>query len=168
MSPILDDKTVEFVSRGPEQTRRIGARLGQLLKGGETLCLEGNLGAGKTVLAQGIGRGWGAANPLISPTFVLVRQHQRPAGDQMLLHVDFYRLEDSSRVWGLGLEEWLENPDVVTMIEWPERAMEILPQERLWIHLDIVGDTRRHLLITAQGDQYVELLYEFRQSAFGV
>ena len=46
--------------------------------------------------------------------------------------------------------------------------MVILPQERLWIHLDIVGDTRRHLLITAQGDQYVELLYEFRQSAFGV
>ena len=168
MAPILDDKTVEFVSRGPEQTRRIGARLGQLLRGGETLCLEGNLGAGKTVLAQGIGRGWGTAAPLISPTFVLVRQHLRPAGDQLLLHVDFYRLEKPEEAWGLGLEDWLENPDVVMMVEWPERALEILPEERLWIHLDIADDTRRHLLITAQGDPYVDLLYEFRQSAFGV
>lgn len=168
MTPILDDQSLEFVSRNADQTRRLGARLGQLLEGGEVVCLEGQLGAGKTVLAQGIGRGWGATDRLISPTFVLMRQHRRPTGDQLLLHVDFYRLQGEEDAVGLGLEDWMGSPEVVVLIEWPDRAPGILPQERLWIRLSAAGQGRRRLLFTAQGPAYQKLLREFRQIAFGV
>jgi tRNA threonylcarbamoyladenosine biosynthesis protein TsaE len=168
MPPILDEHSLEFISRDEEQTRRLGARLGSLLRGGEVICLEGPLGAGKTVLAQGIGRGWGVVEPLISPTFVLVRQHSRPTGDQLLLHVDFYRLEGAQEAQGLGLEEWLGDPRAVAVIEWPERAMAALPTERLWVRLGILDETRRSLLFTAQGPVHLDLLRAFRHVAFGV
>jgi len=168
MTPILDDRSLEFISRSPEQTRRVGARLGQLLRGGEVICLEGPLGAGKTVLAQGIGRGWGAATPLTSPSFVLIREHRRPTGDQVLLHMDFYRLENPAEALGLGLEDWLGDPEVVVLIEWPERAMDLLPLERLWVRLEFADTERRRLLFTAEGAPYAKLLQAFRRAAFGV
>ena len=168
MAPILDDRSLEFISRGPEQTRRLGARLGQLLQGGEVICLEGPLGAGKTVLAQGIGRGWGAVDPIVSPTFVLIREHRRSADRQRLLHVDFYRLEEPEEAWGLGLQDWMGEPEIVTVVEWPERALEVLPEERLWVRLEFADPTRRRLLFTAHGPSYLPLLRAFRRAAFGV
>lgn len=168
MAPILDDRSLEFISRSPEQTRRVGARLGQLLRGGEVICLQGPLGAGKTVLAQGIGRGWGATTTLASPSFVLIREHRRPAGDQVLLHIDFYRLEDPQEVLGLGLDDWLGDADVVALIEWPERAAPFLPPERMWVRLEFADTDRRRLLFTADGPSYVDLLQAFRHAAFGV
>jgi len=168
MTPILDDRSLEFISRSPAQTRRLGARLGKLLRGGEVICLEGRLGAGKTVLAQGIGHGWGAVTPLISPSFVLMREHRRPSGDQKLLHADFYRLEGVEEAWNLGLQDWMGEPDAVVVIEWPERAGTILPPQRLWVRLDLAEERRRHLLFTAHGSSYLALLREFRRDAFGV
>jgi tRNA threonylcarbamoyladenosine biosynthesis protein TsaE len=167
MAPILDERSLEFVSRTAEQTRRLGARLGRLLEGGEVICLEGPLGAGKTVLAQGIGRGWGATDRLISPSFVLIRQHRRPADDQLLLHVDFYRLHGMD-VAGLGLEDWLESPEAVVVVEWPERAPQVFPEDRLRIRLSFADTDRRRLLFTACGPAHEELLRRFRQKAFGV
>ncbi len=132
------------------------------------ICLQGALGAGKTVLAQGIGRGWGSATPLVSPSFVLVREHRRPTGDQILLHVDFYRLEDPREALGLGLEDWLGAPDVVALIEWPERAMDVLPSERMWVRLEFIDTEQRRLLFTAEGPSYQDLLRAFRRATFGV
>jgi tRNA threonylcarbamoyladenosine biosynthesis protein TsaE len=97
-----------------------------------------------------------------------MRQHERPTGDQVLLHVDFYRLERSEEAWNLGLGDWLNDPRAVMIIEWPERALEILPAERLWIQLDCEDHDRRRLLFSAEGQSYEELLQEFRQTAFGV
>lgn len=168
MTPILDDHSLEFVSRSAEQTTRLGAALGQLLRGGEVVCLEGPLGAGKTVFAQGVGRGWGAVTPLISPSFVLIREHRRASGSQRLLHADFYRLENAQEAWGLGLEDWLGDPGVTVVIEWPERATAILPQERLWVRLELTDESRRHLLFTAHGASTLALLRAFRRAAFGV
>ncbi len=168
MNPILDERSLEFISRSPEQTLRLGAHLGYLLQGGEVICLEGPLGAGKTVLAQGIGRGWGAVSPLTSPSFILVREHQRPGDPQRLLHVDFYRLEGPEEAVGLGLEDWMGEPDAVVIIEWPDRAPQVIPPERLWVRLDMSGENLRRLLFTAEGDAYLPLLQQFRRAAFGV
>lgn len=175
MSPILDQRSLEILTRGAEQTRRVGVHLGHLLRGGEVVCLEGPLGVGKTVLAQGIGEGWGSTTPLLSPSFVLIREHRRATDAQRLLHVDFYRLQGEADAQGLGLEEWLEDPGTVVLIEWPERAPGLLPPQRLWVRLEFTDDggaepsglSRRRLLFTAHGEAYLPLLRALRRAVFG-
>jgi len=163
---ILDEHTLEFISRSPEQTRRVGARLGELLLGGELICLEGDLGAGKTTLAQGIATGWGVTGPVRSPTFILINEFHRPGDRHKLFHVDLYRINSAGEAWALGLEDiWMSSG--VCIIEWPERAQDILPAERLWIRLTTLDDTRRMLRLTAEGESYQMLLENFRYAAFG-
>ena len=84
--PILDDHTLDFVSKSPEQTRRIGIRLGGLLQPGDLICLQGDLGAGKTTLVQGIAQGWGALDSVSSPTFVLVNVYRRADEMRFVAH----------------------------------------------------------------------------------
>jgi len=107
MAPILDERTLEFLSRSPDQTQRLGARLGALLQGGDVICLEGTLGSGKTCLAQGIGRGWGIGQTLISPTFVLVREYSRPDKPLQFYHIDLYRISGAEEA--LGGWEWMNS-----------------------------------------------------------
>ncbi|HEX6386596.1 MAG TPA: tRNA (adenosine(37)-N6)-threonylcarbamoyltransferase complex ATPase subunit type 1 TsaE, partial [Anaerolineae bacterium] len=81
---ILDKWTLDFVSNSVEQTVRLGVRLGELLQGRDLLCLSGELGVGKTALARGVGRGWGTALRVTSPTFVLVNEYPRVSDGRIL------------------------------------------------------------------------------------
>ncbi len=165
--PILDEHTLEFVSGSPEQTRRLGARLGELLRGGELICLEGELGAGKTCFAQGIGLGWGVGQSLRSPTFTLINEWKRPDDDMRLYHVDMYRVEGAAEAWALGLDEvW--NGANVCVVEWPERIKSLLPSEHLWVRLNVIDDTRRRQVFTPHGTHYENLLKQFKRATFGV
>lgn len=167
---LLEEYMLEFMSRGAEQTQRLGARLGTLLQGGDVICLEGPLGSGKTCLTQGIGRGWGAQQQLVSPSFVLVREYDRAGDQQRLYHVDLYRVSDAEEVWRLGLDEFLGSEHAVTVIEWAERAESLIPAEHLWITLAFVERadlSRRHLCFSAHGRRHRDLLHEFRRLAFG-
>lgn len=168
MSPILDAHSIECPSHSPEQTRRLGVRLGELLRAGDLVCLEGALGAGKTCLAQGIGRGCGVAESLISPTFTLIHEYKRPQDGLFLYHVDLYRIADAREALGLGLGDYVEDELAVTLIEWPERARELLPEEKLWVLIRHIEGRRRILLFSAQGARYEALLNAFRKRAFGV
>jgi tRNA threonylcarbamoyladenosine biosynthesis protein TsaE len=165
--PILDPNVVEFVSGSPAQTARLGERLGKLLRGGEVICLEGNLGAGKTCLAQGIGRGWGAASDLTSPTFTLIHELRRTQDKTRLYHVDLYRIEKEAEAWMLGLTDLMDSTASI-LIEWPERAASLLPPDRLWIKLEFLDDTRRRLSFGATDGVHLELLNKFKKSAFGI
>jgi tRNA threonylcarbamoyladenosine biosynthesis protein TsaE len=167
MAPILDEHTLEFLSRSPDQTQRLGARLGALLQGGDVICLEGPLGSGKTCLAQGIGRGWGVSQTLISPTYVLVREYARPAEPVRLYHVDLYRVSGVDEALGLGMDEFVGDERAVCVIEWAERARTAMPPERLWVRLEFSDWTRRALCFEAQGERHTALLREFRRGAFG-
>ncbi|MBN1977466.1 MAG: tRNA (adenosine(37)-N6)-threonylcarbamoyltransferase complex ATPase subunit type 1 TsaE [Anaerolineae bacterium] len=167
MAPILDEHTLEFVSRSPEQTRRLGARLGALLKGGEVICLEGSLGSGKTCLAQGIGRGWGVSQTLISPTFVLVREYAHPGDAVTLYHVDLYRISGTEEALTLGVDEFLGDKHAICVIEWAERSRSLMPEEHLWVQLEFADPMRRAMYFTAQGERHTALLQEFRHVAFG-
>lgn len=167
MAPILDERTLEFVSRSPEQTRRLGARLGALLNGGEVVCLEGSLGSGKTCLAQGIGRGWGVSQTLISPSFVLVREYTRPRDAVKLYHVDLYRISGAQEALTLGIDEFVGDKQAICVIEWAERSRSLMPDEHLWVQLEFADPMRRAMYFTAQGEYHTALLREFRQAAFG-
>ncbi len=98
---------------------------------------------------------------------MLVREHRRASDSQRLLHVDFYRLQDPQEARGLGLEDWLEEADTVVVVEWPERAMEILPPQRLWVRMEFANGGRRRLLFVAQGETYLPLLHTLRRAIFG-
>jgi tRNA threonylcarbamoyladenosine biosynthesis protein TsaE len=165
--PILASTTVEFLSGSPAQTASIGERLGKRLAGGEVICLEGQLGAGKTCFAQGLGRGWGATADLTSPTFTLIHELRRTADRQRLYHVDLYRLESEREAWMLGLSDLMDSTATV-LIEWPERAPSLLPPDRLWIKLDLVDDTRRRLTFTPSGPRHQALLAALKRDAFGI
>lgn len=164
---ILDERTLDFISSGYEQTVRLGVRLGELLVPGDLICLSGELGSGKTALAQGIGRGWGTTYRITSPTFTLVNEYPRLHDGQILYHIDCYRLENTADIITAGLEDIVE-PGRTLMIEWPERIEALLPVQRLWIGLRYVDDTRRGLRIKAEGERPETLLKRFKQSAFGV
>ena len=162
--PILDAHTLEFFSRSPEQTRRVGMRLGGLLRPGDIVCLQGELGAGKTTLVQGLAQGWGSLDPVSSPTFIIVNMYRRP-DDGHLFHMDAYRLDSAPEAAEIDLDEMLAQGAL--LIEWPERIQAILPGERMWISFEYVAEENRQMLIRATGARYDDLLAELRQDLFG-
>ncbi|MCU0519111.1 MAG: tRNA (adenosine(37)-N6)-threonylcarbamoyltransferase complex ATPase subunit type 1 TsaE [Anaerolineae bacterium] len=165
--PILTKDTLEFISRSPDQTLRVGARLGRYLGGGDIMALEGDLGSGKTVFAQGVGMGWGSTTRLVSPTYVLMRRHRRHQDALELYHIDLYRLTTAAEVEMLGLDEIVGSPGAVSLVEWPERHMGLLSDDRLWIHLRILDEYRRSLVFQAQGERHQMILNSFRQELTG-
>ena len=162
--PILDSHTLEFFSRSPVQTRRLGIRLGALLRVGDLVCLSGELGAGKTTLVQGIAQGWGSLDPVSSPTFVLCNQYRRPDGT-LLHHLDAYRLNCAYEGEDLDLDLMIETGALV--VEWAERIQSVLPADHLSIKLRWVADEQRDMVFLPHGARYERLLADFRRQSFG-
>lgn len=164
---ILTDQSLDFISSSMQQTMRLGVRLGELLEPRAALCLIGDLGTGKTVLARGVGRGWGTAIRVTSPTFTIVNQYPRMHDNRVLFHIDCYRLESDSDVISAGIEDVLLLEGAF-MIEWAERILDWLPDDRLHIEMSHMDETRRKMRFNATGERSTELLKAFRLSAFGV
>jgi tRNA threonylcarbamoyladenosine biosynthesis protein TsaE len=142
---------MKVVSRSVEETRALGEELGRdVLRAGDVVILSGELGTGKTALAQGVGRGLGVDGPVVSPTFTLVRQYE---GRIPLCHVDVYRLERVSEFHELGIEEQLD--ESVTLIEWGEVAGSAVPADRLEVRLT-AGATpdERIIELVLQGESW--------------
>ena len=143
----------------PEETYAIGQLLGSLLLPGQVVCLFGELGAGKTRFAQGVARGLGVAAPVTSPTFTLINEYN---GRCPVYHMDFYRLSDPLELEDLGYAEYFYGAGV-TLIEWPERAMELLPEARLDVIIRLAADPgdnfdHREICFEPHGDAYASLL----------
>jgi tRNA threonylcarbamoyladenosine biosynthesis protein TsaE len=148
--------TVELVSTSPEQTRGIGERLGRLLRPGDVVLLNGDLGAGKTTLTQGIAAGFGVSEYVQSPTFTLVAEHEGASG-RRLYHLDLYRLQDAADLESFGYEQYIDPVDGVSVIEWPERAGTWLPDAYLLIDFAIAGPSERRLRLETCGEHSFEL-----------
>lgn len=143
-------------SGSPAETRRIGGRLARLLRPGDVVLLQGELGAGKTCLAQGIGAGLGVASRIKSSAFVLLSEYP---GRLTLYLADLYRLGDPQEVADLALEE--SAADGVLAVEWPERAWREMPPERLLVRIESTGERSREMTFEAHGARYEELLAAF-------
>jgi tRNA threonylcarbamoyladenosine biosynthesis protein TsaE len=155
---------MDFFSRSPEQTRRIGTRLGEVLQPGDVICLQGDLGAGKTTFVQGVARGWGSQDSVSSPTFILVNIYRR--GDQArLFHMDAYRLDSTPEAEELDLDTMLVQGAL--LIEWPERIKALVPRERMWIGFEYVDEEEREMKFKSAGKRYDDLLEMIRQAAYG-
>jgi tRNA threonylcarbamoyladenosine biosynthesis protein TsaE len=136
-----------------------------LLQTGDVICLQGELGAGKTTLMQGIVQGWGSLDAVSSPTFVLINIYRRPDATQ-LFHLDAYRLESVPEAEELDIDTLLSQGPLV--VEWPERIEPVLPDERLWMKLDYVAEEHREMQFTTRGERYESLLAALRHAVYGV
>ncbi|MBF6599054.1 MAG: tRNA (adenosine(37)-N6)-threonylcarbamoyltransferase complex ATPase subunit type 1 TsaE [Dehalococcoidia bacterium] len=140
-------------SATPGETRRFGERIGRTLRAGDVVLLSGELGAGKTVLAQGIGRGLGVTDPIKSSSFVIMNEYE---GRLRLFHADLYRLEDPAQVAELALDELAT--DGVLVVEWPERAPQELPAQHLLVELEYGTARTRRIAVSARGARYEALV----------
>lgn len=134
----------------PEQMEDLGVSIAKVLRPGDVVLLEGNLGAGKTTLTRGIGQGLGASGTVQSPTFVLARTHRTKAGPK-LVHVDAYRLASAVELDDLDIE--YERSIVV--IEWPRNFLDGLVSEFLKVEIDRgAADDVRTVTISSQGSRW--------------
>ena len=141
--------TETFISIDAAATQALAARLAAVLRPGDLVLLEGDLGAGKTTLVQGLARGLGVGEAVTSPTFVLMNIYPTNAGFD-LVHVDVYRLERLSEVVDLALPEMLDD-GAVAVVEWGERAEAALPADHLHIRIDVGRGGERSITLDPRG-----------------
>ena len=151
-----------YYTQNPEDTRQLGATLGNYLMAGDVLLLHGTLGAGKTHLTQGIARALGIDGAVRSPTFTLVNVYEQARVP--LYHIDLYRVEGNADLATIGVEDYFEGAGVV-VVEWPENGSVALPASALHIFITPVDDTTRRLAFEAVGARATELLQAFSTSA---
>ena len=166
LTPILTERSFDVITHSPRQTFGVGEQLGRLLQPGDIVCLQGDLGSGKTCLTQGVGAGLGILSTINSPTFVFINEHAPANSGPYLYHVDLYRIVDLFDLLGLGLEDYLYS-NGITVIEWADRAVELIPPERLWIKLSFLDHTKRSLLFEASGAHYMDVLRAMKEELFG-
>ena len=163
--------SLDFISHSPEQTWRVGRRLGQHARAGDLFLLSGTFGAGKTLLTQGLAAGLGVGERVTSPSFTLINEHEGrdAAGARVrLYHVDLYRLEDAAAIASIGLDAVLDDPEGICVVEWPAR-LDLAPAlEHLLIGLYPVSETKRRLTLTPHGAHPAALLGAVKAEAFGV
>ncbi|GAC1568635.1 MAG: tRNA (adenosine(37)-N6)-threonylcarbamoyltransferase complex ATPase subunit type 1 TsaE [Ktedonobacteraceae bacterium] len=166
--------TLDSISHSAAQTQRLGARLGELLSGGELILLNGQLGTGKTTFTQGLAQGMGISVNINSPTFTLLKEYagrvesrpgSPPRTGPALYHFDLYRLDNPEEIIDLGFEEYFDS-DGVCVVEWAERADLYWPTDHLDIRLKMLSETKRGLLFAAIGPRYCELLRQFQKNTY--
>ena len=156
-------RSVRLNTYSPEQTQSIGRIIGEKARPGDVYLLSGPLGAGKTCLTQGLARGLGVEGYVRSPTFVLMTRHH---GRLMLHHIDLYRIGSPAEAWDLGLDEQLFDSGVC-VIEWAERAEELLPEDALWLEFSYgeSGD-EREIVLDTESSRYDALMAELAGLCF--
>ncbi len=151
--------SLKLVSHSPEQTQKLGVRIGQLALPGDVFLLVGDLGTGKTCLTQGIVWGLGIKEYALSPSFVIIRELY---GRLPLYHIDLYRLDRIEESMELGLDDYLYGRGVC-VVEWAEKALSILPIERLLIKISYLSDTERSFQMEPGGRRYLEIVAQLKQ-----
>ncbi len=138
----------EFTTKNAKQTQELGRMLAQELSGGSVICLDGELGAGKTTFTQGLLEGLGAEKPYTSPTFVIMKHYEIKnikSEIKNIYHIDAYRVE-ANDILALGWEEMLGNKKNVIIVEWAERLCDIIPGDALRIGFEWKGEEERKII----------------------
>ena len=142
----------KYTSRSIEDTLQLAENLESEKFPGMVICLNGELGSGKTMFVKGFAKALGIEETITSPTFSLVKEY--PNGEMPLYHMDVYRLDDGNVEFGLS--DYL-NQDAICIIEWPEMIEDQLPSERLDVKIKVIDDDIRVFVFTPYGQQYEDL-----------
>ena len=137
-----------ITTRSAAETRALGKKLAALLRPGDTVLLQGDLGAGKSELARGIARGLGISGPIPSPSFTILNAYDE--GSVPLYHFDWYRIQDPSEIAEMGMEEQI-GTDGIALIEWSGNAPESVPERALEIRIYAVNEETREITLHPLG-----------------
>ena len=137
----------EFLVGSVEETWALARELAKELKSGDVVCLEGDLGAGKTTFVQGLAAALGVPGRVTSPTFCIVQEHQSPS--VLLVHMDLYRLHGEEDVEAIGWEDYLAR-GAIFVIEWPERAGSLIPPTARHLLFHHLGEEKRRIAIDTE------------------
>lgn len=130
-------------TKNAAETKQFAHELAKQLKGGEILCLYGNLGSGKTTFVQGLAEGLGIKHRIISPTFIIVRSYK--LNKLNFFHIDLYRVDSASKMIGLGIDEIFNNKKNIIAVEWAEKLGKTLPKRRIDIKFTYLNKDQRNI-----------------------
>lgn len=145
--------------RNLEETEMMGKVIARILERGTVVCLDGDLGAGKTTLTQFIARDFGVNEYVTSPTFTIIKEYE---GKLPFYHMDVYRIESEDDMYDLGFEEYIYS-DGVTIIEWSNNIINMLPENKINIYIQRGHGDTRILNITGKGQVYDTLVGELKK-----
>lgn len=144
----------EIITQSSQETEEFGTNFAKNLNPGNIICLTGELGAGKTTFVKGLAKGLGIEARIISPTYVVVREHEiesgirnHDSGIERLYHLDLYRLTSEKDVLGIDIHDLLKDKKAVTVIEWPEVARSVIPNHAWIISFEQLDESRRKITI---------------------
>ncbi len=141
-----------------QDTEKIGKIISRCLEKGTVLCLDGDLGAGKTAITQFIAKEFGVKEYITSPTFNIIKEYE---GRLPFYHMDVYRIESEDDMYDLGYDEYIYS-EGVTVIEWSENIRTILPDERIDIKIDRIDENKRIMTIEGRGVVYEKITEELK------
>ena len=144
-----------YKTNSDSQTKTLAGTILKIYPKGRIFALTGELGSGKTTFVQGIAKSLGIKDSIISPTFVLIRQHKIPKTKKILFHVDLYRLEKEADFKNLGLEDILNDLNHFIAIEWAEKAKNILPKKVIIVKFKTIDTETREIKIYSSIDKEV-------------
>ncbi|HUQ85167.1 MAG TPA: tRNA (adenosine(37)-N6)-threonylcarbamoyltransferase complex ATPase subunit type 1 TsaE [Candidatus Limnocylindrales bacterium] len=145
--------TTTFTTKSYAETQKIGTEFSKKVKNGGILALYGNLGSGKTTFTQGVAKGLGIKQKIISPTFIIVRKYDTNLKSSVpslnyFYHIDLYRIEKATDIKGLGLEEILNDKSNIVAVEWPEKIESLLPKNTIKLKFKYLENDEREIEIT--------------------
>lgn len=133
----------QYSTSSEKETKNLAKKLATNFTG-RVIALSGELGTGKTIFVQGFAQGLGIKEKIISPTFVLIRQHKIPKSKKTLYHIDLYRLENIADIKHLGLKDLINDPDNIVLIEWGEKIKNLLPKNTIRVSFEVTtGNSRK-------------------------
>jgi tRNA threonylcarbamoyladenosine biosynthesis protein TsaE len=139
------DSQAFFITNNKGETQALAENFSKTLKGGDFLAFYGNLGSGKTTFIQGLAKGLGIQRRIISPTFIILRHYRMDKGN--FYHVDLYRIESKHDLLGIGLEQIIQDSNSIVALEWAQKLGELLPKQRIDIHMEYLEDNKRKITI---------------------
>lgn len=150
---------MDIITNSELETIELGNKIGKLLTDGDFICLDGDLGAGKTHFTKGLAQGMGIREDITSPTFTIVQEYD---GELDLYHFDVYRLFDEEELYAIGFEDYLKRKGVI-IVEWSEKVRGVLPKDRLEIRIEYLEDPdKRKLVFESFGKRAEELVEKFQ------
>lgn len=150
-----------IITKNPKQTIELGKAISDFFQKGDIIALFGNLGSGKTTLVKGIAKGLKVKSQIVnSPSFVLLKEYE---GRLPVYHFDFYRINKTEEIYGIGLEEFLFGKGVC-VIEWADRIKRFLPKQYLQIELQVKDKNKRKIRMIGFGKRYKELVKKYENT----